>query len=157
MINNAKNLIEKVSQQVSNSLLIYDNELIKVMIPKNQNYDSELIKQICKRLSKKNILIASESYSNNLECNYSIINFIELFEKKIMINGNIIYNKFDLIIVHDIPYGEHDIYTKIEEKEKTPTLTHRINYLNRLYSLPIISISKTYADSELRINHFSKI
>ena len=145
--------IELIVKQIVESLN-KGNVLIKVMVPKNINYESILIEKIHKSILSKRILLASERNEINLSTTYNIIDFAELFDKKIPINGKIKINEFDVIIVDNIPYATHDEYTTDEEKEKQPTLTNRINYLNNLYKIPIISISKTDENSELRINHF---
>lgn len=147
--------IELIVKQIVESIN-KGNELIKVMVPKTINYESILIGEIHKSIVSKRILTASERNEINLPTIYNTIDFDELFDKKIPINGKIKINEFDIIIVDNIPYHTHDKYTTDEEKEKQPTLTNRINYLNNLYKIPIISISKTDANSELRISHFKK-
>ncbi|WP_379953216.1 hypothetical protein [Dokdonia sp. R78006] len=144
-----------IANQVSNTVSL-GNQLIKVMVPLDQNIENELIVEISKKLEDKRVLIATEKYSTETLEGLNLINFKELFEKKIEINGHIKQNVFDIIIVDRVPYGKHDSFTTLEEKEKTSTLTNRINYINKLYELPIVSISKADAKSELRINHFAK-
>lgn len=65
-------------------------------------------------------------------------------------------NEFELLLIDRVHYGVHDKYTTELEKEKTSTLTNRINYLRCLYEIPIISLHKSDKDKPLRINHFTK-
>ncbi|MCM5661951.1 hypothetical protein [Galbibacter mesophilus] len=144
-----------IASQVSHSVSL-GNELIKVMVPLDQNIEKELIIEITKKLDNKRVLIATEEYSSETLKELSTINFTELFEKKIEINSHIKQNVFDIIIVDRVPYGKYDDFTALEERKKASTLTNRINYIYKLYELPIVSISKTDVNSELRINHFKK-
>lgn len=136
------------------------SKMIKVMVPEHENIEVELIGSLVSELNNYSILIATdrenelemESGLKGLGTHYSIINFKELFEKRIEINGKVKRNHFNLLVIDRVPYGADDEFTTPENGRK---LTNRINYIYSSYELPIVSLSKSDANTPLRINHFT--
>ena len=140
------------------------SKMINLKVPKSENIEIELIRRLAADLNDYSILIATER-ENEIEMwsglkgvgtHFSVVNFQELFDKRIEINGKVKNNRFDLIVINQVPHGRYDQFTAPEERLKTSTLTNRINYIYGLYGLQIVSLSKTDSDSELRIHHFTK-